>query len=357
MKSHLSGGPGEYIWDEIELLFVGRLNKDGTEDHRFTADGRSSFLNGVCKGFSLSSPQKTARLLTEPEYNGYIIRGFSLLVDGATLTPEMWVAKAGEELQKEGIYEILEELGKWKGKERKLKEDTLRTVFKKEIRKRGMQNDPEFKKACAREKAVHASDLYPVEEKDDRQPQEILKVHEKPKKFYPKLTKDEAWELFINAIHYHEPVRHRDWGRGFKGSFNSWKKNVFNEWQAPEYKWNSNLFIEVMIEEIAHHRFLLLRSEREMRHITHMVKEIWNERYGYQDAKGTTKIVVKELFDDSYAVEEEGEKFRLKLMGPSEERTLRTPFGNFQMTVHGAKHRHRQPHRHKPERYSVWKAN
>lgn len=299
MKSHLSGVPGEYVWDPNFLMFVGRIKSDMTEDHRFTADGRSSFLNGVCKGFNLSNPQRTAKLLTEAEYNGYILKGFSLVVDGSRLTPEMWLAKAGEELQCEGIYEILEQLSQHQGKERQVKQDNLKRLFKREINKRGMQNDPAYKAALIREQAIPAEKLWDPKSYDALfKPIEQKKIESK--KFEPELTEDEAWKVLIFCIHCTFVVRYGT-EPGYKRDFKRFKKNVFSAFSKP-IAFDSDEFIGwALFSHCGFQSPFNARAEGAY-HVRKMITRIWRKRYGKTDEKETTRIVVNELLvEDHYS--------------------------------------------------------
>ena len=136
--TELKAKPGEYIWDEKEVQFIGRINKDGTEDKRFSKSGLCSLLNNIIKetGFIPSNPQSYANKIANHKSDKYLVKGYGVIVKCYDLSAEMWVAKAAEHLGIEGngITDILEQVSKSKVSEHKAKIETLALIFGKELK-------------------------------------------------------------------------------------------------------------------------------------------------------------------------------------------------------------------------------
>ena len=134
----LKSKPGEYVWDEQRIQFVGRINKDGTEDKRFSKGGLCSLLNNIIEstGYVPSNPQSFAKRISEHKQSSYLVQGFGVLVKCYDLSAEMWVAKAAEKLgiEGDGITDILEHVSRSKETEHKAKIETLALLFGKELK-------------------------------------------------------------------------------------------------------------------------------------------------------------------------------------------------------------------------------
>ena len=147
LQSHLAAAPGQHIWDPVALRFTGRNRKDGDEDRRYTQNGEFSLLNGLCAGIALQDPQATAKAIMSPEFNGYILRGYSLITEGVTLNSEHWIADAARQLGSTDLEVVLKEAGRLKEIEGKAKRDTLKLLFDKEVKSRGLDKDPRYVEA------------------------------------------------------------------------------------------------------------------------------------------------------------------------------------------------------------------
>lgn len=136
--TELKAKPGQYIWNENQTQFVGRINKDGTEDKRFSRGGVCSMLNNIIKetGYVPTNPQVFATKIAEHKSNNYLVKGYGVIVKCYDLSAEMWVAKAAEHLgvEGDGIADILKHVSKSKTSEHKAKIETLALIFGKELK-------------------------------------------------------------------------------------------------------------------------------------------------------------------------------------------------------------------------------
>ena len=159
--------PGSYLW-EPERGYYARVNKDGTEDRRFTADGSCSFLNGFTRGVTLSDPQTTARSLMGPRGNDYVVKGYTLLIDeDVNLHSAHWLALAAKQLDGlYGIHKILKTISQDKKVEHNAKLEALRLLFDKEIKRRKLGDDPRVVAAREAFEARRAEEQRRLEEEE-----------------------------------------------------------------------------------------------------------------------------------------------------------------------------------------------
>jgi hypothetical protein len=182
--TQLKAKPGSYIWDETKVQFVGRINKDGTEDKRFKKGGLCSLLNTLLEktGYVPEHPQMFAERLASHAQTKYLVKGFGLVVDCITLSPEHWAAKAVEKLGTEanGIADILEQVSQSKEAERQAKVEALALIFSKELKRAKLSElvtDEDIKLTQLRRQLAAAQK---EEEKDRKDANELLnKMHEK----------------------------------------------------------------------------------------------------------------------------------------------------------------------------------
>ena len=136
--TQLKAKPGEYVWDEEATQFVGRINKDGTEDKRFSKGGLCSLLNTVLEetGYIPKNPQVFAKTIANHKKTHYLVKGYGVIVKCYDLSAEMWVAKAAEALgiEGDGITDILKHVSKSKQSEHKAKIESLALIFGKELK-------------------------------------------------------------------------------------------------------------------------------------------------------------------------------------------------------------------------------
>lgn len=130
--------PGQYVWNEKTNSYVGRINKDGTEDRRFTLEGGCSMMNTLISetGYIPSDPQAFAEKFSDPTQNEYGLRGFAVVLACVDLSPEMWSPKAKEMLGVEcdGLVDLLNHVSKDKSIERGAKLDTIGLIVGREIK-------------------------------------------------------------------------------------------------------------------------------------------------------------------------------------------------------------------------------
>ena len=101
--TELKAKPGDYVFNDAGLA-VGRINKDLTEDNRFTAFGKCSIANGFIKATNLTpSDAKRFHKAVESNPNGYILMGYTICLQLKELPVEMWCVKAAEILGGDGL--------------------------------------------------------------------------------------------------------------------------------------------------------------------------------------------------------------------------------------------------------------
>ena len=132
--TELKAEPGSLVYSNAGLV-VGRINNDLTEDNRWTANGKCSIANGFIKASGISP--KDARSFhksVETNPNGYILKGYTIVLQLKELPVEMWAVKAAEVLGGEfnDFEEMLEQLSKQPEKEREAKLAVLEKFFQKE---------------------------------------------------------------------------------------------------------------------------------------------------------------------------------------------------------------------------------
>ena len=136
--TELKAKPGDYVWNESQVQFVGRINKDGTEDKRFSKGGLCSMLNNIIAetGYVPTNPQQFASKIADHKQSDYLVKGYGVLVNCYDLSAEMWAAKAAEHLGIEGngIADILACVSKSKETEHKAKIESLALIFGKELK-------------------------------------------------------------------------------------------------------------------------------------------------------------------------------------------------------------------------------
>jgi hypothetical protein len=136
--TELKAKPGQYVWDEDKIQFVGRINKDGTEDKRFSKGGLCSLLNTIIEttGYVPKQPQLFASRIAEHRKSDYLVKGYGVVVRCYDLSAEMWAAKAAELLGQEcdGIADILSKVSESKASEHKAKIESLALIFGKELK-------------------------------------------------------------------------------------------------------------------------------------------------------------------------------------------------------------------------------
>lgn len=127
----LGAKPGELVFNK-DGLAVSRINKDGTEDNRWTAEGECSMANGLIR-ISKWIPSDTSGFHSEVESkpNSYILKGYTLFYEVCALPVEVWALKAAELLDGEfnDLQDLLSELSKNPEKERQAKLTALRKLF------------------------------------------------------------------------------------------------------------------------------------------------------------------------------------------------------------------------------------
>lgn len=136
--NELKAKPGEYIWDSQQTKFIGRINKDGTEDKRFSNGGLCSLLNNIIEktGFIPNNPQVFAGRIANHRRTQYLVKGYGVIVSCYDLSAEMWLAKAAEHLgiEGDGIADILKHVSTSKATEHKAKIESLALIFGKELK-------------------------------------------------------------------------------------------------------------------------------------------------------------------------------------------------------------------------------
>ena len=131
--------PGQYIFDYSTNRFVGRFNKDGTEDRRWVSGGSCSFLNTLLQasgGYTPKDPQALADGLLGQAGNGYVVNGYSMAVSMLTLTSEQWVQCVADVQTNEELKELFKHLTR--DEERLAKADALAKLLRKEITARDL---------------------------------------------------------------------------------------------------------------------------------------------------------------------------------------------------------------------------
>lgn len=146
-NTKLKAQPNDYVFDETSGLYVGRINKDGTEDRRFINSGACSLMNGLIKATSYTpkDPQEFARLYSKP--NNYILSGFTIICDCLELTPEMWAAEAAslaEISDTDNLRDILDHISKLPKIEWKAKMSALAYHFAKTLKSHKMLSPSAF---------------------------------------------------------------------------------------------------------------------------------------------------------------------------------------------------------------------
>ena len=125
--------PGDYVYND-DGVAIGRINKDLTEDNRFTADGKCSQANGVIKtsGWTPPNPDRFHKEV-EANPNKYLLKGFTLFHEITELPVEMWALRAAELLdgEFEDLEDLMRNLSKQPEKERNAKVYALRKLFSK----------------------------------------------------------------------------------------------------------------------------------------------------------------------------------------------------------------------------------
>ena len=141
--------PGMYVFDYDANQFVGKLNKDGTENRTWTAGGACSFLNTLLEasgGYTPKNPNSFAAGLLGAAKNGYVVQGYSLAVATYIIDKDDWSPALEAELS-EPISEIFTHLSR--ADEGKAKLEHLSSVFRTEISKRRLANLSEVTEADA----------------------------------------------------------------------------------------------------------------------------------------------------------------------------------------------------------------
>tara|TARA_R100000951_G_scaffold103376_1_gene95966 strand:- start:581 stop:1585 length:1005 start_codon:yes stop_codon:yes gene_type:complete len=308
MKGHLKGKPGDYIWDDNEKRFTGRFRKQElVEDRRFTAQAEYSFMNGVCKGLSLSHPAEAARALSDPQFNGYVVQGFSLIIDGVILSPEMWLSDASRLTGCQGIDSILTALGPLSDKERQAKLMSWSNIFGEELDTRKLSDDPEVvaarKRLIAHEKQQEKFDklrkswhtAFAVA-KGIRSEYKAARA----KKWAASLTGDEIEELIIKAIHTRLSA-----GIYTDDCFRLCRRK--RTLLTRDFPW---LFPEEMVPNMVYDylSYMDKDSERETnRALALKAGELWIEKLGPCGSKGDVVKDMRDFLDESQ-VEDWGDK-------------------------------------------------
>jgi hypothetical protein len=143
MTTSLGAKPGQYIWDPKFNEYCGRLNKDGTEDRRFTTRGACSMMNTLLKvtGHIPVNPATFADNFSNPSANEYTLKGFDVILACVDLTPDLWAGKATEMLGEEsdGMADLLLKVSQNKSIELSAKLDTLSLIVGEEVSRSGIQ--------------------------------------------------------------------------------------------------------------------------------------------------------------------------------------------------------------------------
>lgn len=163
--TQLKAKPGDYVWNEDQVQFVGRINKDGTEDKRFSQGGLCSLLNTILEqtGYVPSEPQAFARKIAEHRKSDYLVKGYGVVVKCYDLSAEMWAATAANYLGNEfnGIADILNCVSQSKDIEHKSKLETLALIFGKELKSKNLADYAgvtEFEKRLQDERKAKAKE-------------------------------------------------------------------------------------------------------------------------------------------------------------------------------------------------------
>ena len=134
----LKAKPGQYVWDEELIKFVGRINKDGTEDKRFSQGGLCSLLNTIIEdtGYVPTEPQVFASRIADRKKTDYLVQGYGVIIKCYDLSAEMWAAVAAKHLGTEcnGIADVLRCVSQSKDVEHKAKIESLALIFGKELK-------------------------------------------------------------------------------------------------------------------------------------------------------------------------------------------------------------------------------
>ena len=201
--SKLKAKPGQPIWCEISKQFIGRNTLNGTEDHRFTAKGHCSMLNGFLKT-SKWRPQTSAQVkayVSEFEgntSNDYILKGYGLILDCFTLETDQWIVTAAERLGTNccGITSILKDVSSYPKVERESKLKALQRLFLKEIKVRDLKL---YSELTAKEEA--------------------LKQHRKQIAAKNRLVK--SFEKRLDGFINRQFKEHEDWSHYLKAGYSS----------------------------------------------------------------------------------------------------------------------------------------
>tara|TARA_R110002012_G_scaffold307077_1_gene512367 strand:+ start:1586 stop:2491 length:906 start_codon:yes stop_codon:yes gene_type:complete len=163
--TQLKAKPGDYVWNEDQVQFVGRINKDGTEDKRFSQGGLCSLLNTILEqtGYVPSEPQAFAKKIAEHRKSDYLVKGYGVVVKCYDLSAEMWASTAANYLGNEfnGIADILNCVSQSKDIEHKSKLETLALIFGKELKSKNLADYAgvtEFEKRLQDERKAKAKE-------------------------------------------------------------------------------------------------------------------------------------------------------------------------------------------------------
>jgi len=147
LASKLVAKPGSYVFDYEINRYVGRINKDGTEDRRWVQGGSCSFLNSLLEtsnSYTPNDPQAFAETLLGTNSNGYIVRGYSLAISSYTLSPTEWVDKL-KGFDCNPLSDLFKSLSR--GEEFQAKSAALCTLLRKEVKRRDLEELAEVTKA------------------------------------------------------------------------------------------------------------------------------------------------------------------------------------------------------------------
>ena len=136
--SHLSASPGGYVYDPETGRCPGRVNQDGTEDRRFTADGDASIMNEFFSVFSY--PHEKPSEFMESVQSGYLFQGFGVILsEWDVLTGPEWAAKFTElcDLYPQSLGELLREIGNNPAAERQSKLEVATRLYGPAAKKHG----------------------------------------------------------------------------------------------------------------------------------------------------------------------------------------------------------------------------
>lgn len=282
--TELKAKPGQYVWDEEKIQFVGRINKDGTEDKRFSKGGLCSLLNTVIEetGYVPAKPQLFASRIAEHRKSDYLVKGYGVVVQCYDLTAEMWAAKAAEVLGEEcdGIGDILAKVSQAKEVEHKAKIESLALIFGKELKSKkladhaGVQEFEQRLKDQRRKRAAEAKQ----QQLEDEFNNYVDKLNYALEYFLETASFDTCFKVMQLADKYSSlwAVGTQVFGLKFPRSNPDVKKDFYSRYAEPWRQTLSGLQMCCLAEVIANSIFDSCTDEQKRTLSAYAQKDYWD---------------------------------------------------------------------------------